>query len=163
MLKGEKLLQDFNIQKEAGGSKRAVVKTFQANVNNTVMDIHFYWAGRGTCCIPFQSTYGPLVSAIHVTEGSQTHSHWFSFNLFYFLIREKKRTWELINDQLFSLLAVSDSMGSSKNNKKRIGKIVGITVGSAAGVLIIASIFFVWWTKKAPARVRGPTASPRKG
>lgn len=41
-------------------SNRAVVKTFQANVTNTVMYIHLYWAGRGTCCIPFQSTYGPL-------------------------------------------------------------------------------------------------------
>ncbi|KAL3497356.1 hypothetical protein ACH5RR_040088 [Cinchona calisaya] len=73
-LQGEKVLQDYNIQNEAGGSKRAVVKTFQANVTNTVMDIHFYWAGRGTCCIPFQSTYGPLVSAIHVTQASDSVS-----------------------------------------------------------------------------------------
>ncbi|XP_020536640.1 probable LRR receptor-like serine/threonine-protein kinase At1g56140 isoform X2 [Jatropha curcas] len=69
-IQGKKVLQDFNIQKEAGGSKRALVRTFEANVTNTVMVIHFFWAGKGTCCIPLQSTYGPLVSAIHVSQVS---------------------------------------------------------------------------------------------
>lgn len=68
-LKGERVLQDFNIQNEAGGSKRALIKTFEANVTNTIMEIHFFWAGKGTCCIPFQGTYGPLVSAVHVYQG----------------------------------------------------------------------------------------------
>lgn len=67
--KGERVVQDFNIKEEAHGSKRALVKLFEANVTNTVMDIHFMWAGKGTCCIPVQSTFGPLVSAIHVSEG----------------------------------------------------------------------------------------------
>ncbi|KAH7524644.1 hypothetical protein FEM48_Zijuj06G0141400 [Ziziphus jujuba var. spinosa] len=67
---GERVLQDFNIQKEAGGSKRALIKTFEANVTNTIIDIHFLWAGKGTCCIPFQGTYGPLVSAINVYQVS---------------------------------------------------------------------------------------------
>lgn len=69
-IQGEKVLKDFNIKDRAGGSKRALVRTFVANVTNTVMDIHFFWAGRGTCCIPFQSTYGPLVSALHVSKVS---------------------------------------------------------------------------------------------
>lgn len=68
-MQGEKVLEDFNIINVAGGSKKALIKSFEANVTNTVMDIHFYWAGKGTCCIPFQSTFGPLVSAIHVTQG----------------------------------------------------------------------------------------------
>ena len=70
MLKGERVVQDFNIQKEAGGSKRALIKTFEATVTNTIIEVHFFWAGKGTCCIPFQSTYGPLVSAVHVYQGS---------------------------------------------------------------------------------------------
>ncbi|XP_060672965.1 probable LRR receptor-like serine/threonine-protein kinase At1g56130 isoform X2 [Ziziphus jujuba] len=69
-IQGERVLQDFNIQKEAGGSKRALIKTFEANVTNTIIDIHFLWAGKGTCCIPFQGTYGPLVSAINVYQVS---------------------------------------------------------------------------------------------
>ncbi|KAK7816807.1 putative lrr receptor-like serine/threonine-protein kinase [Quercus suber] len=69
-IQGERVVQDFNIQKEAGGSKRALIKTFEANVTNTIIEVHFFWAGKGTCCIPFQSTYGPLVSAVHVYQGS---------------------------------------------------------------------------------------------
>ncbi|CAI0415128.1 unnamed protein product [Linum tenue] len=34
------------------------------------MDVHFFWAGKGTCCIPYQGTYGPQVSAIRVSQGT---------------------------------------------------------------------------------------------
>ncbi|XP_051137596.1 probable LRR receptor-like serine/threonine-protein kinase At1g56130 [Andrographis paniculata] len=71
-IQGERVLQDFNIMAEAKGSKRALVKTFKANISNTVIDIHLSWAGKGTCCIPHQSTYGPLVSAIHVSQVSKS-------------------------------------------------------------------------------------------
>ncbi|KAL5977033.1 hypothetical protein ACLOJK_021371, partial [Asimina triloba] len=61
-------LEDFNIKREAGGvSNRAVVRTFKVNVTENVLEIHLFWAGKGTCCIPFQGTYGPSVSAISVT------------------------------------------------------------------------------------------------
>ncbi|KAG8375797.1 hypothetical protein BUALT_Bualt10G0137800 [Buddleja alternifolia] len=73
-IQGERVLQDFNILNEAGGSKRALMKTFEANVTNTVMDIHLMWAGKGTCCIPMQSTYGPLISAVHVSQVSEFNS-----------------------------------------------------------------------------------------
>ena len=63
------MAQDFDIKDEAKGPKRAVIKTFPVNVSNNIMDVHFFWAGRGTCCIPLQSTYGPLMSAIHVSQG----------------------------------------------------------------------------------------------
>lgn len=69
-IQGERVLQDLNILKEAGGPKKALIKTLVANVTNTALDIHLMWAGRGTCCIPFQSTYGPLVSAIRVSQVS---------------------------------------------------------------------------------------------
>ncbi|XP_041022740.1 probable LRR receptor-like serine/threonine-protein kinase At1g56140 [Juglans microcarpa x Juglans regia] len=74
-IQGERVLQDFNIQKEAGGSKRALIRAFEVNVTNTIMDIHFFWAGKGTCCIPLQGTYGPLVSAVvayQVNAGSSS-------------------------------------------------------------------------------------------
>lgn len=67
-IQGERVLGDFDVKKEAGGSKRALVKQFVTNVTNTIMDIHFMWAGKGTCCIPYQSTFGPLVSAVHVSQ-----------------------------------------------------------------------------------------------
>ncbi|XP_019163145.1 PREDICTED: probable LRR receptor-like serine/threonine-protein kinase At1g56140 [Ipomoea nil] len=118
-IQGERVLRDFNVKQEAGGSKRALVKKFKANVTNNVLDIHFFWAGKGTCCIPVQSTFGPIVSAIHVVQ---------EVNL-------------------------DDS--SDGSDKKRVGKIIGITLGSAAGVLIICSIFYVWWTKKKSPTYKG--------
>lgn len=124
-IQGERVLRDFNIKNEAGGSKRALVRTFEANVTNTVMDIHFFWAGRGTCCIPYQSTYGPLVSAIHVSQAS-------------------------------------NSISSSKRDKKRVGRIVGVAVGCAAGLVIISSVFYLWWTKEKPTHMRVHTDAPRK-
>lgn len=123
-IQGKRVLKDFNIEDEAGGSKRALVKTFNANVTNTIMEIHFFWAGRGTCCIPYQSTYGPLVTAIHASQ-----------------------------------VDVESSTGS---DKKGVGKIVGIAVGSAAGLIVLASIFYVWWTKESSGHLRVNTDSPRK-
>ncbi|XP_031279525.1 probable LRR receptor-like serine/threonine-protein kinase At1g56130 [Pistacia vera] len=123
-IQGERVLQDFNIQKEAGGSKRALIKTFETNVTNTIMEIHFFWAGKGTCCIPLQGTYGPLVSAIHVSQ-------------------------------------VSTSVGDSNSDKKRVGRLVGIAVGCAAGVVIISSIFYLWWAKESSGHKKVFTDSPK--
>ncbi|KAH9287899.1 hypothetical protein KI387_032016, partial [Taxus chinensis] len=66
-IQGNKILTNFNIQKEAGGSNIAVEKSFRTNVTENFLEIHFFWTGKGTCCITAQGTYGPLVSAISVT------------------------------------------------------------------------------------------------
>ncbi|RWR96262.1 Protein kinase domain-containing protein [Cinnamomum micranthum f. kanehirae] len=63
----EKLvLKDFNIEKEANGSGKAVVRHFIANVTGNTLEIRFYWAGKGTEFLPNRGTYGPLISAISV-------------------------------------------------------------------------------------------------
>ena len=155
-MKGERVLEGFNIQREAGGSKRALVKTLEANVTNTIMEIHFLWAGRGTCCIPFQSTYGPLVSAIHAYQGSDQ----FPSLLFFCFLHDSIFQ---ISTHLFLFSSVSDeTSSSSESNKKRIGKVVGIVVGCAGGVVIISSIFYLWWKKEASGHTRVQTESPRK-
>ncbi|KAD4384537.1 hypothetical protein E3N88_24705 [Mikania micrantha] len=123
-VQGERVVQDFNIKKEAGGSKRALVKLFEANVTNTNIDIHFKWAGKGTCCIPVQSTFGPLVSAIHVSQ-------------------------------------VSNPSGSS-NDSKRVGRIVGITIGAVGAMFVTASVFYLWRVKKTPKHILVGTDSPKK-
>ncbi|GMY21966.1 probable LRR receptor-like serine/threonine-protein kinase At1g56130 [Fagus crenata] len=61
-------LKDFDISKEAGGVKRAIRKNFVANVSENYLEIHLFWAGKGTCCVPVQGYYGPLISAIHVAS-----------------------------------------------------------------------------------------------
>uniref|UniRef100_A0A0E0ER10 non-specific serine/threonine protein kinase n=1 Tax=Oryza meridionalis TaxID=40149 RepID=A0A0E0ER10_9ORYZ len=65
-IQGRMVLEDFDIEQSAGGAAKAVIKTFTANVTNHTLEIHFYWAGRGTTGIPKRGYYGPLISAISV-------------------------------------------------------------------------------------------------
>ncbi|KAK9155255.1 hypothetical protein Sjap_002735 [Stephania japonica] len=68
-VQGNLRVKDFNIRKEAGGSSNAAVrKDFKVNVSDNVLEIHLFWAGKGTCCIPVQGYYGPSVSAISVNS-----------------------------------------------------------------------------------------------
>lgn len=63
------MLEDFDIAKEAGGLQRAITKTFKANVSNNYIEIHLFWAGKGTCCVPVSGYYGPLISALSAKSG----------------------------------------------------------------------------------------------
>ncbi|KAK4275517.1 hypothetical protein QN277_018588 [Acacia crassicarpa] len=65
-IQGVLVLKDFNIESEAGGTGKPVVKTFNTTVTQNTLKIHFYWAGKGTTGIPRRGYYGPLVSAISV-------------------------------------------------------------------------------------------------
>ncbi|GAB4836660.1 hypothetical protein Ancab_001572, partial [Ancistrocladus abbreviatus] len=67
-IQGNLASKNFDIRKEAGEqSFRAVQKTFTTNVTENYLEIHLFWAGKGTCCVPQQGTYGPLISAVSVT------------------------------------------------------------------------------------------------
>ncbi|XP_077253400.1 putative LRR receptor-like serine/threonine-protein kinase At1g56140 [Tasmannia lanceolata] len=59
--------KDFNIRTEAGGNFMAVQKEFKAQVTENFLEIHLFWAGKGTCCIPNEVTYGPSISAVSIT------------------------------------------------------------------------------------------------
>lgn len=66
LMQGKKVLQDFDIAKEAKGTGKKIIKNFTADINGT-LEIHFYWAGKGTHSIPQKGAFGPLISAISVT------------------------------------------------------------------------------------------------
>lgn len=63
------MLKDFNIEEEAGGVGKEIVKNFTAVVTDSTLDIRFYWAGKGTFYVPNRGVYGPLVSAVSVVSG----------------------------------------------------------------------------------------------
>ncbi|GKV50308.1 hypothetical protein SLEP1_g57020 [Rubroshorea leprosula] len=67
-IQGTIVLKDFDISKEAGGVERAIIKNFTATVTENHLEIHLFWAGKGTCCIPDQGYYGPSISAISVVS-----------------------------------------------------------------------------------------------
>lgn len=55
----------------AGGkSLIAVNKRYTATVSKNFLEIHLFWAGKGTCCIPTQGHYGPTISALSVTPST---------------------------------------------------------------------------------------------
>ncbi|XP_058071860.1 probable LRR receptor-like serine/threonine-protein kinase At1g56140 [Magnolia sinica] len=67
-LQGNLAWKDFDIKKEAGIAFKGIEKTQWVMVYEHILEIHLLWAGKGTFCIPSGSTtYGPAISAIHVT------------------------------------------------------------------------------------------------
>ncbi|KAF7140176.1 hypothetical protein RHSIM_Rhsim06G0236400 [Rhododendron simsii] len=64
-IQGNLVWKDFDIKKEASGVLfQAIQRVFTAQVSENYLEIHLFWAGKGTCCIPASGTYGPSVSAI---------------------------------------------------------------------------------------------------
>ncbi|KAL0909428.1 hypothetical protein M5K25_020298 [Dendrobium thyrsiflorum] len=60
--------KDFDIRKEAGGKSFTVVlKEYQAPITNNFLEIHLFWAGKGTTFIPSSGHYGSSISAISVS------------------------------------------------------------------------------------------------
>ncbi|XP_041023762.1 probable LRR receptor-like serine/threonine-protein kinase RFK1 isoform X5 [Juglans microcarpa x Juglans regia] len=71
--------EDFNITAEAYEVVTPVTKKYNASVEQGILEIRFYWAGKGTTRIPEIGIYGPLISAISVdpnfvppSEGGKT-------------------------------------------------------------------------------------------
>ncbi|KAL7592956.1 hypothetical protein Lser_V15G32444 [Lactuca serriola] len=73
-IQGQLVKRNFNIQEAAGGFGRPVVVPFNASVTNNILEIRFYWAGKGTTRFPRRGVYGPLVSAIDVDPYFKTCS-----------------------------------------------------------------------------------------
>nr|GLL30316.1 probable LRR receptor-like serine/threonine-protein kinase At1g53430 [Ipomoea trifida] len=68
-IQGINVLNDFNIEKEAGGVGKACIRTTE-NVtvkNNSRLEIHLYWLGKGSIMYP-----GPLISAISVYPSKES-------------------------------------------------------------------------------------------
>ncbi|OMO93952.1 hypothetical protein CCACVL1_06242 [Corchorus capsularis] len=65
LIQDRKVLSDFNIKDLAGGLNKNISQTFQAEVKENSLEIHLYWAGKGSKRGSYE-LYGPLVSAISV-------------------------------------------------------------------------------------------------
>ncbi|OIW11601.1 hypothetical protein TanjilG_15295 [Lupinus angustifolius] len=73
-IQGERVLKDFNIEDEAQGVGKEVIKQFPAHVTSNDLEIRFYWAGKGTTAVPYKSVYGPLISAISIKHADTPRS-----------------------------------------------------------------------------------------
>lgn len=63
---GNLVLKDFNIMDEAKVAGKGISREFDVSVEGSTLEIHLYWAGKGTTAIPERAVYGPLISAISV-------------------------------------------------------------------------------------------------
>ncbi|KAL9667537.1 hypothetical protein QQ045_001898 [Rhodiola kirilowii] len=64
-IQGNRVLQNFDIMKEAGGfASSAVKRDFTALVTENYIEIHLFWDGKGTNRVADFGYYGPLISAI---------------------------------------------------------------------------------------------------
>ena len=64
------MLKDFDIEKEAQGVDKPVIREFTAvEVKKKTLEIRFHWSGKGTTASPQRGVYGPLISAISIKSG----------------------------------------------------------------------------------------------
>ncbi|KAM0065156.1 putative protein kinase RLK-Pelle-DLSV family [Helianthus debilis subsp. tardiflorus] len=73
-VQGRLVKKNFNIEDESSGMGNPVVIPFNASVTNNILEIRFYWAGKGTTRFPRRGVYGPLVSAVSVEPYFKTCS-----------------------------------------------------------------------------------------
>ncbi|KAG8067599.1 hypothetical protein GUJ93_ZPchr0005g14563 [Zizania palustris] len=60
--------KNFNIRKTAGGKSFTTVnRSYMTIVSENFLEIHLFWAGKGTPRIPINGYYGPMISALSVT------------------------------------------------------------------------------------------------
>ncbi|KAF8698108.1 hypothetical protein HU200_035623 [Digitaria exilis] len=116
-IQDQNIRKDFDIAKEAGGFRKPTNITQVVTVNKSILVIHLYWSGRGTCCIPYEGAYGPLVSAIKVTRYQKP--------------------------EISPPPAPHSS--SSRQDEKRRGIIAGIAALGIAAAVISSSVVYLWW------------------
>lgn len=69
-MQGRLVWKDFNIEDEAHMAQKPIkVPFYNVNVADNVLNIRFYWAGKGTTRIPNSGVYGPLISALSIVSG----------------------------------------------------------------------------------------------
>ncbi|CAA2993008.1 probable LRR receptor-like serine threonine-kinase At1g56140 [Olea europaea subsp. europaea] len=101
-VQGKRELKDFDILREAGGTAlRAVVKELQVQVSENYLEIHLFWAGKGTYFVPTVRNRPPsgkknktgLIVGIVVAVGAAS---FLSVCVAYYLAqkRRKKKSYE---------------------------------------------------------------------
>ncbi|KAL6276373.1 hypothetical protein ACE6H2_019974 [Prunus campanulata] len=74
-IQDNRTLMNFDIAKEAKGPEGPQTRSFKADVNDSVLEISFYWAGKG-CVDTLPTLNGPLISAISITPVPQHSALW---------------------------------------------------------------------------------------
>lgn len=119
-----------------------VVVPFNASVTNNILEIRFYWAGKGTTRFPRRGVYGPLISAVSVEPCK--YSHIFIF-IFSFCINQHFAGYNAYFWFLTSIVICINSLWAdfktcSAGGKKKTLAYVGIAVGASCFVLLVLAV-----------------------
>ncbi|XP_057417309.1 probable LRR receptor-like serine/threonine-protein kinase RFK1 [Lotus japonicus] len=64
--------KDFNIEDEIHVAlKPRTISIYNVTVTDNILEIRFYWAGKGTTRIPVSGVYGPLISGFSIVSDSK--------------------------------------------------------------------------------------------
>jgi hypothetical protein len=70
LFQGILVWKDFNIEDESHlAQKPRILSANNVTVTDGILEIRFYWAGKGTTRIPVSGVYGPLISAFSIVSG----------------------------------------------------------------------------------------------
>lgn len=103
------------------------------------LEIHLLWVGKGTCCIPEDGNYGPLIAAVHVASGNLYFFRWLNVGSVFCYFRM------LYHCVVFSSDFTHRIAGASRGTSKT-GVIVGSSVAAAA--VVLASIFAIFYLRR---------------
>lgn len=106
---------------EAGGVGKNITKEFDVDVDDGTLEIHLYWAGKGTTAIPDRGVYGPLISAIEMIPSKCYYYFFFQLPCYFMFYKHF----------FFVLDFENPSKGMST------GFIVGIVAASCGLVILI--------------------------
>ncbi|CAI8618722.1 unnamed protein product [Vicia faba] len=71
-VQGVLVWKDFDIEdKPHLAQKMRKLSTYNVTVTDGILEIRFYWAGKGTTRIPVSGVYGPLISAFSIVSDSK--------------------------------------------------------------------------------------------
>ncbi|BAF23129.1 Os08g0201700 [Oryza sativa Japonica Group] len=118
-IQGERKEQDFDIKKYANEkSNTPVERQYFTDVTNNFMEIHLFWAGKGTCCIPTLGFYGPSISALSVSFSGDPG------------------------------LNINNTTNGENTSSGRRGLVVGVVVSAVIVGLLAVTGTFVWTQKR---------------
>ncbi|XP_027191828.1 probable LRR receptor-like serine/threonine-protein kinase RFK1 isoform X3 [Cicer arietinum] len=114
-VQGRLVWKDFSIEDKSHlAQKPRILSAYNVTVTDGILEIRFYWAGKGTTRIPVDGVYGPLISA-----------------------------FSIVSEEL-SCFFLPDSKSCSIHNSGRHKMVIGVGFGVTALCLILIMIGFSW-------------------
>ena len=117
------------------------MKEYKANVSENYLEIHLFWAGKGSFTVPVLGTFGPLISAVSAKPGI-TISVEFFFSV-------SSLVPKFLHIVVFSDFTPTVGNRPPTKEKHKTGLVVGAIVGlGLLGIFAGAGMFIIRKSRK---------------